>query len=229
MMSKVKFVSAMHVIGVVSVVLFMQRGEATQFTVGGSKGWCVPSDNGAAYNQWAEKMRFQIGDSILFVYPSGKDSVLQVSKEDYSSCTTTSPITKYTDGHTDFKFTKSGPYHFISGNKDNCNKNEKLVVVVMADRSSNSSSKASSPPAPAPSVSDHEQQQPPVGSQQQPPVSTPQMQPPVASPPTDDGTTGSGLAPSAESNPPPNGAAAFAMSFVGSFAAFVGSSLVLAF
>jgi hypothetical protein len=26
------------------------------------------------------------------------------------------------------------PYYFISGNKDNCNRDEKLIVVVMAER-----------------------------------------------------------------------------------------------
>lgn len=201
-MTKGSFLSAL---GLVSLVLFMQRSEATQFKVGGSKGWSVPSDNSPVYNQWAENMRFQVGDSLLFVYPSASDSVLQVSKEDYSSCTTTSPIAKFTDGNTEFKFSKSGPYYFISGNKDNCNKNEKLTVVVMADRSSNNTV-SNPPPSPSPSAS--------------PP------QPPTASPPVDDGTTS---APSAESNPPKNGAAYVVMSFMGSLGAFVGSSLILAF
>ncbi|XP_021750868.1 early nodulin-like protein 1 [Chenopodium quinoa] len=218
-MSKSLFVNAL---GLVSLVLLMQRGDATTFTVGGSKGWSVPSDNGNVYNQWAERMRFQVGDSILFKYPSSSDSVLQVSKEDYSSCTTTSPIAKYTDGNTEFKFSKSGPYYFISGNKDNCNKNEKLAVVVMADRSGKSSppSPSASAPSPAPTTS-HDQQ------------------PPIASPPMDNGTTlapagglgpSADLAPSAESNPPKkNGAASTVMSFVGAFGAFVGSSVILAF
>ncbi|KNA12837.1 hypothetical protein SOVF_122300 [Spinacia oleracea] len=212
-MAKVSFINAL---GLVSLVLLIQRGEATTFTVGGSKGWSVPSDNGQVFNQWAEKMRFQIGDSILFVYQSASDSVLQVTKEDYSSCTTTSPIAKYTDGHTEFKFSNSGPYYFISGNKDNCNKNEKVTVVVMADRSSKNS-----PPSPSPSASPPA---PGTGHDEQPPVASPPM---AASPPMDDGTT---LAPSVESNPPnDNGAASFVISFVGSLGAFVASSLFLAF
>lgn len=63
-MAKGNIVNALHALGLVSLVLFMQRSEATTFTVGGSKGWCVPSDNSPAFNQWAERMRFQIGDSI---------------------------------------------------------------------------------------------------------------------------------------------------------------------
>lgn len=215
-MAKGNIVNALHALGLVSLVLFMQRSEATTFTVGGSKGWCVPSDNSPAFNQWAERMRFQIGDSILFVYPSASDSVLQVTKADYDSCTTSSPIAKFTDGHTEFKFSKSGPYYFISSNKDSCNKNEKLHVVVMADRSSKSS-----PPSPPPSSS------PAAAASPAPSSSQKQQQAPVASPPMDDGTTIE--APSAESNPPNNGVASIVMSFVGSLGAFVGSALFLAF
>jgi len=64
-MGKGNYVSSVHGLGVfVAVVLLMQRGEATTFTVGGSKGWTVPPDHSPLYNQWAEKMRFQIGDSL---------------------------------------------------------------------------------------------------------------------------------------------------------------------
>ena len=58
-------ISLQHVvIGVVSLVLLMQRGEATTFVVGGTKGWTVPPNNSPVFNQWAEKMRFQLGDSL---------------------------------------------------------------------------------------------------------------------------------------------------------------------
>lgn len=74
-----------------------------------------------------------------FHYPAQKDSVLQVTKEDYDNCNTEKPVKKSNDGHTAFKFEQSGAFYFISGVKDNCLKNEKLVVVVMADRSGASS------------------------------------------------------------------------------------------
>ncbi|XP_074320283.1 early nodulin-like protein 9 [Silene latifolia] len=187
------------IVGLFGLVLLMQRGDAATFTVGGSKGWSVPSDNSAVFNQWAEKMRFQIGDSLLFVYQTS-DSVLQVTKEDFSNCNTNSPIAKFTDGHTEFKFNASGPYYFISGNKDNCNKNEKLVVVVLADRTT----KTASPPSPvAPTPS-------PVVDQQQ------------------SNTTVVSPAPSAEADQPRNGATSIVLSF-GSVGALVGATLLLAF
>ncbi|KAK4439831.1 Early nodulin-like protein 3 [Sesamum alatum] len=139
---------SLWVLGVVSL-LMIQKGNAFQFKVGGSGGsWTVPADpNAAIYNHWAEKHRFQIGDSLLFVYDADHDSVLHVTKDDYTNCNTAAPLEKFSDGHTVFTFNQSGPYYFISGVADNCHKNEKLVVVVMADRSQrNSNQPASSPP-----------------------------------------------------------------------------------
>ncbi|KAL8172416.1 hypothetical protein V2J09_024220 [Rumex salicifolius] len=135
---------SVRALGIVCVLLLVQNVTATQFIVGGSTGWSLPSDNNAVYNQWAEKMRFQ----NVFVYHG--DSVLRVTKDDYTNCNTASPLEKHTDGHTVFTFSKSGPYYFISGNQDNCKKNEKLAVVVLADRTKKapSPSPSSSPPAP---------------------------------------------------------------------------------
>ncbi|KAF8391502.1 hypothetical protein HHK36_023807 [Tetracentron sinense] len=138
-----------------SLLLLMQRVGAYEFKVGGAKGWTVPTDpNTIAYNQWAEMKRFQIGDSLVFIYPADKDSVLQVNKEDYEKCNKANPIASFADGNTSFKFDKSGAYYFISGNEENCHKNEKMVLVVLADRNKNTNSTISaSPPSPPPSDS----------------------------------------------------------------------------
>ncbi|KAL2466878.1 Electron transfer flavoprotein subunit alpha [Abeliophyllum distichum] len=147
---------ALHVmLGILSVLLLIQRGNAFEFKVGGPKGsWSVPNDpNVTSYNQWAEMNRFQIGDTLLFVYPADKDSVLQVTKDDYTNCNTASPIVKFSDGRTVVKFNQSGPYYFISGVVDNCLKNEKLTVIVMADRSNHSNQTvAPTPPPPSAEV-----------------------------------------------------------------------------
>lgn len=69
-----------------------------------------------------------------FTYQAGNDSVLLVDKRSYDACDTSAPIDTFADGSTMFTFTRSGPFYFISGNKDNCNRGEKLIVVVMAER-----------------------------------------------------------------------------------------------
>lgn len=76
----------------------------------------------------------------MFVYKPNQDSVLQVTKEDYQNCTTTAPLATFNDGRTVFAFKKSGPHYFISGKKENCLKNEKLVVIVLSERSDSSTS-----------------------------------------------------------------------------------------
>ncbi|KAK2984813.1 hypothetical protein RJ640_004638 [Escallonia rubra] len=190
------------VLGIFSLLLLVPKGNAYEFIVGGSKGWSDPTDsNATSYNMWAESKRFSIGDTISFVYPADKDSVLLVTPEDYANCGTKRPIEKFTDGHTQFKFNHSGPHYFISGVKEHCEKNEKLVVVVLAYRSNHGNSTdtyANSPPSPAPA------------SEESPP-------PPA---PTEAPTAGT---------PHPSGAASITMSLVSVAGAFAGSSLLLAF
>lgn len=60
--------------------------------------------------------------------------MLVVTKDDYFSCNNKKPIQSLTDGESVFIFNLSGPYFFISGNADNCNKGQRLIVVVMAVR-----------------------------------------------------------------------------------------------
>lgn len=67
-----------------------------------------------------------------FKYNKGSDSVLVVNKQDYDSCNTKNPILKLDDGDSTFKFDKSGPFFFISGIVENCQKGEKLIVVVLS-------------------------------------------------------------------------------------------------
>lgn len=56
---------AFYALGLFSLLLLMQRVGATEFKVGDSKGWTVPTDpNADTFNHWAERHRFQIGDSL---------------------------------------------------------------------------------------------------------------------------------------------------------------------
>ncbi|XP_057458752.1 early nodulin-like protein 9 [Lotus japonicus] len=203
-----------HALGWFCLLLMVHKSAAYEFVVGGQKGWSVPSDpNFNPFNQWAEKSRFQVGDSLVFNYQSGQDSVLYVKSEDYASCNTGSAYAKYSDGHTVFKLNKSGPYFFISGNKDKCNKNEKLAVIVLADRSNSNQTTTASPPSPQSSSSS-------------PPSPAPSKQEGQSPPPADTNTTPSPA--SDHDHPsPPNGAASLFVSLGGSAATFIASVLML--
>ncbi|KAL3851239.1 hypothetical protein ACJIZ3_013121 [Penstemon smallii] len=205
--------NAVCALALLSVLFLIQKGNAYEFKVGGSKAtWAVPSDpNASIYNQWAENSRFQIGDTLLFVYAPDKDSVLHVTKDDYTNCNTKSPLEKFSDGHTVFSLNQSGPHYFISGVTENCLKNEKVVVIVMADRSKRASPPSPSAEVPPPSPAPAGQESPPP-----PPPQAEEMNPTPA--------------PSQESSPPKtkNGASSTVNGFVGTVAAFFGSVLVLA-
>ncbi|KAI5387537.1 early nodulin-like protein 1 [Lathyrus oleraceus] len=144
------------------LMLMIHKGAAYEFIVGGQKGWSVQGDTSFnPFNQWAEKSRFQVGDSLVFNYQTGQDSVFYVKSEDYASCNTASPYAEFSGGHTVFKLNQSGPHFFISGNKDNCVKNEKIKIIVLSDRSKSNSGGSSntnqtnnaSPPSPQSSSS----------------------------------------------------------------------------
>lgn len=60
--------------------------------------------------------------------------MLQVTRKDYLSCNTSSPVAAHNDGRTVVKLRRSGPYYFISGAEGACEKGERLIVVVMAPR-----------------------------------------------------------------------------------------------
>ncbi|KAL6603645.1 hypothetical protein ACP70R_044006 [Stipagrostis hirtigluma subsp. patula] len=174
-------------LGLLCFALLVAAASATQFRVGGQRGWSVPDASGESYNSWAGRMRFQIGDQLLFVYPKGTDSVLLVEPAAYNACNTSAYDKKFDDGATVFTFDRSGPFFFISGNEASCRANEKLIVVVLADRSGTRTPPAA-PPASTPSSS--------------PPAATPLPSP--ASPPSG-ATAPTPATPS--SAPPPAGSA----------------------
>ncbi|KAL5071516.1 hypothetical protein RYX36_022403 [Vicia faba] len=118
------------------LVLAFAAAAPKDYLLGGKPdAWKVPSSESDSLNKWAETVRFRIADHLIFNYEAGKDSVLQVSKEDYVSCNTSHPIKKYNDGKTKVRFDHSGPYYYISGEKGHCEKGEKVIVLVVSQRS----------------------------------------------------------------------------------------------
>ncbi|KAL1563747.1 early nodulin-like protein 2 [Salvia divinorum] len=115
--------------------------------VGGRDGWVLkPSES---YHHWATRLRFQVNDTLLFKYKSGRDSVLVVNKDDYESCNVANPLLKLEDGNSEFRLDRSGPFFFITGNKAHCDQGQKLIVVVLAIRNSPSLPSPSPSPSPA--------------------------------------------------------------------------------
>ncbi|CAH8388624.1 unnamed protein product [Eruca vesicaria subsp. sativa] len=99
-----------------------------KFNVGGRDGWILASSED--YSHWSHRNRFQVNDTLYFKYAKGKDSVLEVSEEEYNTCNTTNPITSL--GESLFVLSRSGSFFFISGDSEKCLKGQKLAVKVMS-------------------------------------------------------------------------------------------------
>ncbi|XP_059442835.1 early nodulin-like protein 2 [Corylus avellana] len=120
---------------------------AYKFYVGGKDGWVLnPSEN---YDHWVGRNRFQVNDTLVFKYKKGSDSVLVVkTKDDFDKCNKTNPEKKLEDGDSEFSFDRSGPFYFISGKEQNCEKGQRLTVVVLAVRNHSQNPRPSAPPTP---------------------------------------------------------------------------------
>uniref|UniRef100_A0A0D9YEX4 Phytocyanin domain-containing protein n=1 Tax=Oryza glumipatula TaxID=40148 RepID=A0A0D9YEX4_9ORYZ len=133
----------MAVLGLVAV---FSSSEAYVFYAGGRDGWVV--DPAESFNHWAERNRFQENDTIVYVRRVSwlavflhddevAGSVLQVTEGDFDTCSTGNPVQRLEDvaaGRSVFRFDRSGPFFFISGDEDRCQKGQKLYIIVMAVR-----------------------------------------------------------------------------------------------
>ncbi|KAM0935125.1 putative Phytocyanin domain, cupredoxin [Dioscorea sansibarensis] len=108
-----------------------QTSLSYQYKVGDLDSWGVPPpSNKHVYSYWSQRHHFQIGDSLLFLYPPSQDSVIQVTMQAFNSCSISDPILKMSDGNSIFNITKPGTYYFTSGVPAHCQKNQKLEVAV---------------------------------------------------------------------------------------------------
>ncbi|KAK1612275.1 hypothetical protein QYE76_035948 [Lolium multiflorum] len=201
-------------VGLLCFALVAVTASATQFRVGGDKAWSVPDGTSEPYNTWAGRMRFQIGDQLLFVYPKDTDSVLVVDQAAYNACNTTTYLTKLEGGTTVFTLDRSGPFFFISGNQASCTANQKLLVVVLAADHTPpgpSPTPPAMPPmsaAPLPSPPSMSPPSPPSMAPVPSPSSPPSMLPPSVAPMPSPMSPPSGAPmPTPESAPSPTGSA----------------------
>ncbi|XP_062074643.1 early nodulin-like protein 8 [Humulus lupulus] len=103
----------------------------SQYKVGDLDSWGIPtSANPQVYAKWSKYHSFKAGDSLLFLYPPSQDSVIQVSKQSYNSCSLKDPILYMDNGNSLFNITSEGEYFFTSGKPGHCEKKQKLYILV---------------------------------------------------------------------------------------------------
>ncbi|KAK1259257.1 hypothetical protein QJS04_geneDACA005649 [Acorus gramineus] len=120
------------VVVVVLMAFAASVSAVTTHDVGGSTGWTIPSDS-KTYTNWVAG----------FTFPTGSHNVMEVSKSDYDSCTTTAPIggTK-TTGPATLSLSTAGMHYYICGFPQHCSAGQKLSINVL----SSTPSKVPSPP-----------------------------------------------------------------------------------
>ncbi|KAH9695316.1 Phytocyanin domain-containing protein [Citrus sinensis] len=101
---------------------------AAVYKVGDDAGWSIPNAQSVNYNAWAEAIDFHVGDILSFEYNSLFHSVLEVSREDYESCNTQSPMKSYTTGKDSITLESSDPRYFICGAPGHCQMGMKLEI-----------------------------------------------------------------------------------------------------
>ncbi|XP_020100891.1 uclacyanin 1-like [Ananas comosus] len=110
------------------------------------------------FSKWASSQKFLAGDNLIFVYGS-THSVLEVTKGDYDTCTTTNPLSSDNSGNTSIALTASGTRYFICGTPMHCSSGMKIAIRI--------SSPSSPPPVlspPAPTSPSSVSSPPPVAS-----------------------------------------------------------------
>ncbi|KAH0729522.1 hypothetical protein KY290_000645 [Solanum tuberosum] len=68
---------------------------AVVYEVGDSQGWIIGNID---YSQWASTKNFHVNDILVFNYNNKYHNVMQVSKQEYESCTITNPIATFNTG-----------------------------------------------------------------------------------------------------------------------------------
>ncbi|KAG0483295.1 hypothetical protein HPP92_011379 [Vanilla planifolia] len=94
------------------------------FDVGGGHGWAV-----------LQQLRLlqPVGRrQPLPAFRYKKDSVMQVTEEDYSKCRSTHPIFFSNNGKTEVGLDRPGPFYFISGAEGHCERGQKVIIKVIA-------------------------------------------------------------------------------------------------
>ncbi|XP_030464846.1 umecyanin-like [Syzygium oleosum] len=133
------------------VVTFLSGAEATNYTVGGSGGWKIPS-SASAYSDWASQHAFEAGDVLVFDFDSSTNNVADVTKEDYDACNADSPFTVLSTSPAYYSLDTAGDYYFLCTATGHCSQGQKLAIAVAEAPSGPTSSPPGSLPPPSPTT-----------------------------------------------------------------------------
>ncbi|KAI3780806.1 hypothetical protein L2E82_10797 [Cichorium intybus] len=142
--------------GFVAMALLMELALAVDHTVGAPNGgWDLSTD----MQTWASSQTFAVGDNLVFQYSSTHD-VLEVSKANYDSCSTSNPISTNVNSPTRIPLTASGNRYFICGIAGHCSGGMKVEITTAG--TSPAPPQTTTPSAPTPPTDNSSPPPPPV-------------------------------------------------------------------
>ncbi|MCD7455354.1 hypothetical protein HAX54_027928 [Datura stramonium] len=109
---------------------------AAVYEVGDSQGWIIGNVD---YSQWASSKNFQVNDTLIFKYNSKYHNVMQVSTEEYDSCTVTDPIATFNTGKDSITLPASGDYYYLCGIPGHCQIGQKFHIHIVDSQPTSSS------------------------------------------------------------------------------------------
>ncbi|KAI3902057.1 hypothetical protein MKW98_013731 [Papaver atlanticum] len=115
---------------VMVAALDVSSSMAATYDVGDTSGWT--SMGNIDYNKWSSSKSIHVGDTIRkFCLQSKIPQFLQVTPQDYESCTTTSPLATYTTGNDSIQIKGDDThYYFICGVPGHCKIGQKVDIQV---------------------------------------------------------------------------------------------------
>ncbi|CAO2189876.1 unnamed protein product [Urochloa humidicola] len=160
---------------IVAMAAVLETAHGASYTVGAPAGsWDLRTN----YTSWASSINFRVGDQLVFEYSRAAHNVLEVSKADHDSCSSSSPLATFTTGDDTIPLPAGGvTRYFICGVPGHCDAGMKLAVRVEA-----AAPNAPSPPPAPMAAAPRAAARPPTTSAPSPaPVA---MAPRAARPPT---------------------------------------------
>nr|GEZ46664.1 cupredoxin superfamily protein [Tanacetum cinerariifolium] len=129
---------------IVATTMFFQLALAVDHNVGRpSGGWDTATD----IVSWASGETFTVGDNLVFTY-GGSHNVLEVTKDNYDICSTSSPISTSGPSPTTIALTDSGVRYFICGTAGHCDQGMKVEIQTIPAATPPPSSDSPAPAAP---------------------------------------------------------------------------------
>ncbi|RCV09621.1 hypothetical protein SETIT_2G043900v2 [Setaria italica] len=113
---------------VVAAACLASLASASDWMVGDKDGWRAKFNT----TGWADGKTFTVGDTLMFMYPQGKHTVVQLSnKDDFVACNlNANPIATWKSGNDVVTLDKPGKVWFFCSVPGHCDNGMKLVINV---------------------------------------------------------------------------------------------------